>query len=186
MNGFNRVTMILIALVLLVAPVFLLLVAFGFVPADVVSSYVDYRSAIEALGNTSLSDFDGRNRAIVAVVAALVVLIAFILLLRELTFGPRVTRSTLVDNTPGREVRITARAVSALVESAALEAGAATSSSSLTSKGHLYVVDCAIQAPQASNFVELATRVRDNIRQALDAQNVPVRDIEVTVRETTT
>jgi hypothetical protein len=122
---------------------------------------------------------------VIAIVGALVALIALILLLRELgTLGRRVSRSTVMDATPGRETVITANAVKTLAESAAREVGAQEPSVSLTSEKESYVVSTGIQVPHADNYTEMAARARENIRRVLGDQGVPVKDVEVTVRGT--
>ena len=181
MNAFNRLVMLIIALLLIAVPVLLLLVAFGLISADVIDAYTGYRSGLEALGNLSISDFTNPVRIVLAVVGVLVALIALLLLLRELTFGRRVARSTVMDDTPGKETVITASAVKALAEGAAREAGAESPSASLTSKDRDYLVSVGIRVPPSGNYTELATRTRENIRRVLGEQGVPVRDVEVTV-----
>ena len=182
MNAFNRLVMLLIALLLIAVPVLLILMIWAIVPADVVNQYTGYRSAVEALGNLSSSAFTTGVRAVIAIAGALLALLALLLLLRELTFGRRVARNTTLDETPGKETRITASAVKALSESAAREVGAVSPSASLASHNRSYLVSCGIQAPPSGNYTELATRVRSNIRRVLEEQNVPVQDVEVTVR----
>jgi len=182
MNAFNRIVMLLIALLLIAVPVLLLLVAFGVLSANVVDQYTGYRAAVGALEGLSPSSFGGRGRVILGIVGLIVALLALLLLLRELTFGRRVARSTRIDDTPGKETTITARAVKALSEGAAREAGAVSPSASLTSEGEPYLVSCRIQAPPSSNYTQLATRVRENVRSVLESQNVPVKDVEVTVQ----
>lgn len=183
MNAFNRAVMLLIALALIAVPVLLLLVIYGVIPAEVVNRYTGYRSAVDALGGLSLAAFTTGARAVIAIVGALVALLALLLLLREITFGRRVARSTTLDETPGKETRITASAVRALAENAAREAGAVSPSASLASDKRSYSVWCGIQAPPSGNYTELATRAKSNIRRVLEEQSVPVRDVEVTVRE---
>ena len=96
MNAFNRIVMLIIALLLIAVPVLLLLVAFGVISAGVIDAYTGYRSGLEALGNLSISDITNPVRIVLAVVGVLVALIALLLLLRELTFGRRVARSTVL------------------------------------------------------------------------------------------
>ena len=120
----------------------------------------------------------------IAVVGALVALIALLLLLRELTFGRRISRSTVMDDTPGRETVITANAVKTLAESAAREVGAESPSVSLASEDDSYAVFTGIQVPSSDNHTELAARARENIRSVLGDQGVPVKDVEVTGRGT--
>jgi hypothetical protein len=184
MNVFNRLVMLIIALLLIAVPVLLLLICFGVLSADVIDAYTGYRSGIRALGNLSLSDLTGNVRLVLAIVGFLVALIALLLLLRELTFGRRVARSTVMDETPGKETVITASAVRALTEGAAREAGAESPSASLTSDDRFYLVSCSIQAAPSDNYTDLATRTRENIRRVLGDQGVPVKDVEVTVQGT--
>ena len=114
MNAFNRFILLVVALLLIVVPVLLLLMAFGVIPAGLVAQYTGYNAALRALGGLSGSVFTTVVRAIIAIVGALVALIALLLLLRELTFGRRVARSSVMDDTPGRETVITAGAVRTL------------------------------------------------------------------------
>ena len=182
MNAFNRIVMLIIALLLVVIPVLLLLITFGVIPSDVVNQYTGYRSAIGALGGLSASVLTTGVRTVIALVGALLALIALLLLLRELTFGRRVVRNTTIDETPGKEIRITASAVKALAEGAAREAGAESPSASLTSDERSYQVSCRIQIPPSGNYTEVASRTRENIRRVLEDQGVPLKDVEVTVQ----
>ena len=184
MNAFNRLILLILALLLLAVPVLLLLINWGFVPADVINQYTGYRAAVRALGNVSTSSVPTGARTVIAIVGALVALIALLLLLRELTLGRRVSRSTVMDGTPGRETVITANAVKTLAESAAREVGAESPSVSLASEREAYVVSTGIQVPDSDNYTELAARARENIRKVLGDQGVPVKDVEVTVRGT--
>ena len=183
MNAFNRLILLILALLLLAVPVALLLINWGFVSADVINQYTGYRAAVRALGNVSTDSLSTGARTVIAIVGALVALIALILLLRELgTLGRRVSRSTVMDATPGRETVITANAVKTLAESAAREVGAESPSVSLASEKESYVVSTGIQVPDSDNYTELAARARENIRKVLGDQGVPVKDVEVTVR----
>jgi hypothetical protein len=184
MNAFNRIVMLIIALLLIAVPVLLLLVAFGVISEDVIDAYTGYRSAVESLGDLSLSDITGTVRIVIAISGLLVALIALLLLLRELTFGRRVARSTLMDDTPGKETVITASAVKALADGAAREVGAESPSVSLTSKDRNYLISLGIRMPPSGNYTELATRTRENVRRVLGEQGVPVEDVEVTVQGT--
>jgi len=184
MNAFNRIVMLIIALLLIAVPVLILLVAFGVISAEMIDAYIGYRSAVGSLGNLSLSDFTGTTRIVIAISGLLVALIALLLLLRELTFGRRVARSTVMDATPGKETVITASAVRALAEGAAREVGAESPSVSLTSKDHNYRVSVGARVPPSGNYTELATRTRENVRRVLGEQGVPVEDVEVTVQGT--
>ena len=83
MNAFNRIVMLIIALLLIAVPVLLLLVAFGVVSEDLIDAYTGYRSAVESLGNLSLSDITGSVRVVIAIVGLLVALISLLLMLRS-------------------------------------------------------------------------------------------------------
>lgn len=186
MNGFNRLIMMIIALLLIAVPVFLLLVNFGVLPANQVNAVTGYRGALQSLDGLS-SDFNFSTigaKVVIAFVGLLLVLVAGYLLLRELAFGKRVARKTLIEEQPGRETAITSGAVRQLAEAAAREAGAASPSCSLATEKNRYEVACNIQVPGSENFAELATRARDNIQRVLQEQQVPVKDIEVTVQGT--
>ena len=184
MNALNRLILLILALLLFAVPVVLLLVAYGVIPADVVNQYTGYRAAMAALDGFSTSSLTMAARVVIAIVGALVALIALLLLLRELTLGRRVSRSTVMDDTPGRETVITANAVKTLAESAAREAGAESPSASLASDDDSYTVFTGIQVPSSDNYSELAARARENIRRVLEDQRVPVKDVEVTGRGT--
>ena len=184
MNALNRLVLLIVALLLVAVPVLLLLMNWGFIQADVVDQYTGYRGAVRAIGDFQASTLTTATRVVIAVVGALVALIALLLVLRELTLGRRVSRSTVMDDTPGRETIITANAVMTLAESAAREVGAESPSASLASDGDSYVVFTGIQVPASDNYTDLAARVRGNIQRVLQDQGVPLKDVEVTVRET--
>jgi hypothetical protein len=180
MNAFNRIVMLIIVLLLVAIPVLLLLISFAVIPADLVNQYTWYRSAVGALGGLSTPATGAR--VVIALVGALLALVALLLLLRELTFGRRVARNTTMDETPGKETRITAGAVKALAEGAAREAGAESPSASLASDDRSYLVSCTIRIPPSGNYTEVASRTRENIRKVLEDQGVPLEDVEVTVQ----
>ena len=184
MNAFNRLILLIVALLLFAVSVLLLLMNLGILQADVIAQYTGYRGAVRALGDFSASTLTTGARVVIAVVGALVALIALLLLLRELTLGRRVSRSTVMDDTPGRETIITASAVKTLAESAAREVGAESPSALLASDGNSYVVFTGIQVPSSDNYTELAARTRGNIQRVLGDQGVPLKDVEVTVRGT--
>ena len=185
MNALNRLILLVVALLLVAVPVLLLLMNWGLIQADVVDQYTRYRSAVQALGGFQASALTTAARVVIAVVGALVALIALLLLLRELTLGRRVSRSTVMEDTPGRETIITANAVKTLAESAAREVGAESPSASLASDGDSYIVFTGIQGPPSENYTELAARARGNIQRVLGDQGVLLKDVEVTVRGTT-
>ncbi|MBA3425042.1 MAG: hypothetical protein H0U04_11010 [Rubrobacter sp.] len=183
MNALNRIVMLLISLLLLAVPVLLLLVAFGVIAPQLAEQYTGYSAAVDFVGGLSVANIGSQALIIAAIIGVLVVLIAGFLLLRELTFGRVVARNTVVDDSPGAETLITAGAVRALSEGAAREVGATSPSVSLAQGHPEYEIYCGIGAPASSNYTELASRVRENIRKALESQNVPVKDVEVTVRK---
>ena len=63
-NAFNRLILLILSLLLLAVPVLLLLMSWGFIPADVVDQYTGYRAAVQALGGISdlLADHGGADR----------------------------------------------------------------------------------------------------------------------------
>lgn len=184
MNAFNRFILLIVALLLIVVPVLLLLMAFGVLPAGLVAQYTGYNAALQAVSGLSGSVFTTVVRAIIAIVGALLALIALLLLLRELTFGRRVARESVMDDTPGKETVITAGAVKTLADGAAREAGAREPSTTLSSDDGAYSVHSKIKIPESGNFTEVATRTRENVRRVLDGQGVRVKDVEVTVQGT--
>lgn len=186
MNALNRLIMLTLALLLVAVPVLLLLVAFGVVPPSVVDEYSSYQSGLRALGGLSVSDLGGSAQTISGVAGVVVALVALLLLLRELKFWRKGVSNVVIDDTPGKETRLEARAARALVEGAAREAGAASPKAALNSAKGAYSVSCAVGASASSNFTELATRARENISKVLDSQNVSVKNVEVTVKETAT
>jgi hypothetical protein len=186
LNALNRLFMILVALLMIVIPVVMLLVAFGVISEDFVNQYTNYQGALQALGNLSLSDFSRQVLTIIGIVSALVALIAFILLLRELSFGRRVVKNAIVEDTPGQETEITSGAIKTLVEGAARRAGAASPKVYLEYVGQSYNVDCRIAVPASDgfNFTELASRTRQNIQESMERYSLPYKEVEITVRGT--
>ncbi len=185
MNAFNRLIMLVLALLLIAVPVLLFLIGFRILPAEQVNAYVPYRGGLDALDTLVAFSFDAGARTLIAIIGILVALVALFLLLREIPLGKRVARKTLIEETPGREISITAGAVRQLAEAAAREVGADSPSCSLASdKNRRYEVACDIRVPGSQNFTELAASVRDNIQRVLKEQQVPVKDVEVTVQGT--
>lgn len=183
MNALNRLVMLVLALLLVTVPVLLLLVAFDVIPPNLADRYTGYRAAVDALGGLSASTFAATGvRVAIGAAGTVLALITLLLLLRELTFGRRIARSALIEDEPGKETRITAGAVKALVEGAAGEAGAASASVSLATKKGSYRVACDVRVPRDGNLTETATKVRENVLSTLRAQEVPMRDVKVTVR----
>ena len=183
MNAINRLVMLIIALLLIAVPVLVLLVGFGVLPASQVSPF--YRPALDSFGNlASVFSYDAGARTVVGIIGILVFLLALFLLLKEIPLGRRVARRTLIEEEPGRETAVTAGAVRQLAEAAAREVGAASPTCYLASDRRSYKVACNIHVPRSQNFAELATRTRDNIRRVLEEQQVPVKEVEVTVQGT--
>ncbi len=183
MNFFNRLVMLILALLLIAVPVLLLLVGLGILPASQASPY--YRPVLGSLGNlASVFSYDAGARTVVGLIGLLVFIVALFLLLKEIPLGRRISRRVLIEDEPGRETAITAGAVRQLVEAAAREAGAASPTCRLATERRSYEVSCDIRVPRSQNFTELATRTRDNIQRTLEEQQVPVRDVEVTVQGT--
>lgn len=185
MNAFNRLVMLIIALLLLVVPVALLLVGLGVIPAQLANTYTGYQSAAGSLGGFSVSSLSNTGRVIAGVASALVALIALILIFRELTPRRRPAKQALLNREAGRETRITAKGISSLASGAAREAGSISPKVSLYSRKAAYKIDCKITAPESSNYTSVAERARDKIGQVLDEQGVPVREVEVTVEGAT-
>jgi hypothetical protein len=177
--------MLIIALLLVGVPVFLLLVGFGVLSANPIDVLiVSLRNGLDTSGGLSIWDIDPRARLLTAIIGVLVALVALLLLLRELTFGPPVARKTYVEDTPGRETAVTAQAVRGLAEGAAREVGAVSPTCYLASEKRRYDVFCNIRVPRSQDFTELAARSRQNILSVLEEQQVPVKDVEVTVQGT--
>jgi hypothetical protein len=186
MNALNRLIMLALALLLVVVPVLLLLVAFGVFPTGVVDGYTRYQSGLRALGGLSVSDLGGGAQTVAGIAGVVVALVALLLLLRELKFWRKGVSNIVIDGTPGKEIRLEARAARALVEGAAREAGATSPKATLSPAKSAYNVSCAVGAPASSDFTGLAARSRENISKVLYSQNVSVKNVEVTVIETAT
>lgn len=186
MNGFNRFIMLILAVLLIAVPVFLLLIGFGVISADQVNAATNYRGGLGALSGASVSAFEDLGTSLlVGIVLVLLTLLALYLLLKELTFGRRVSRKALLEEEPGRETAVTTTAVRHMAEIAAREVGAASPTCRLATDNDRYEVGCDIQVRDSQNFSELGTRSRENIRRVLEEQQVPLKDVEVTVQGTT-
>lgn len=187
MHAFNRIVMLIIALLLVIVPVLLLLIGFGVISASQANAFTGYRAALDGLDSLAGFSFDAGARAAAALVGAVLLLVAGFLLFRELSplLGREVRRRAIIEETPGQEVAITSSAVRQLAEGAAREAGAADPSCSLATEKGRYDVECDIKVPGGRGFAETASNAQGNIRRALEEQQVPVKDVEVTVRGTT-
>lgn len=181
MNAFNRLVMLIIALLLLLVPVALLLVGLGVIPPQLANTYTGYQSVANSLGSFSLSNLSNIGSVIAGVVSALVALIALILIFRELTPGRRPAKQSILNQEAGRETKITAKGVSSLAAGAAREAGGISPKISLSSRKKAYKVNCKLTAPESANYTSVAESARDKIRQVLDDQGLPIREVEVTV-----
>lgn len=181
MNAFNRLVMLIIALLLLVVPVTLLLVGIGVIPSQLANTYTGYQSLASSLGSFSLSNLSNTGKVIAGVVSALVALIALLLIFRELTPGRRPAKQTVLNREAGRETKITAKGVSSLAAGAAREAGGISPKVTLSAGKNTYKLGCKITAPESSNYTSVAERARDKIRQVMDDQGVPTGEVEVTV-----
>ncbi len=184
MNVFNRLVLIVVALLMLAIPVFLLLMGFQVIPADQVASYFDYRAALRSLDDVSLSGL-ARIRLWMGIGGIVLAVLAFLLFLRELVPRIRRARSAIIEDEPGKEVKIEVRALRALVEKAARETGVVSADASLSSNGNRCGILCRIEIPDSADFSELASRARDNVRKVLEEQKVPVDEIEVRVEGAT-
>ena len=183
MNAFNRLILLIVALLLIAVPVLILLVAFGVLSAGLIAQYTGYNAALQAISGLSASTFTTGVRAIIAVIGALVALIALLLLLRELTAG---RRSPGARN--GRHAWQGDRHHRRRREDAGgwcwrARPGSEPLHVALLRRRRL-TTSPADQGPGPGNFTEVATRSRENIRRVLDDQGVPVKDVEVTVRGT--
>lgn len=182
MNALNRLVMLIIALLLLLVPVLILLVGFGVISSQLANTYTGYQTAASAIGNFSLSNLSNTVSIIAGVASALVTLVALILIFRELTPpGRRTAKRIILNEEAGKETRLTSKAVGSLAAGAAREAGGLSPNVSLYSGKKAYRVGCKITTPESSNYTGVAERVRDRIRQVMDDQSVPVKEIQVTV-----
>jgi uncharacterized alkaline shock family protein YloU len=181
MSGFNRFVMLIIALLTVVVPALVLLVFFGVLSGQQLG-LGSITGALSGLPEANLTSQTART--ILGVVGALLLLVALILILRELVFGRPAARKVTVQDEPGKETVLTAQAVRHLAEAAAREAGAVSPTVKLTKKRDRYDVACNVEASTGANIAEMATRTRENVAQVLEEQRVPVDDVEVMVRET--
>ena len=68
MNAFNRLIMLVIALLLIAVPVLLFWIGFRILPAEQVSTYVPYRGALDALDTLAGFSFDAGARTVTAII----------------------------------------------------------------------------------------------------------------------
>ena len=184
MNAFNRFIMLVIAILLILIPAVMLLVAFGVLSASLIDQYTNYQNGLSALGNLSVSGLSQTALIIAALISALVAIVALALLLREIPYGRRLARDIIVEGDPSQETVIKTTAVQSLVRGAVEEAGAEPSRITLESDGRPYNVYCGIQVPEMGNFTEISARANGNVKEALDLYSVPYKNVEVTVQGT--
>ena len=190
MNTFNRLVLIVVAVLLLGIPVILLLVNFGVVSSATVEHYTGYREGLISLKGISSGDFTQNVRVVITVLGIVAVTVGLVLLYLELRSALRRAAGTVfISREPGRGLAIRAEAVRALAAGAAEEAGARSASVSLGSRKRRapsYSVLCRIEVgPQedGSSCSLLAGKVRQNVEKVLGEQRVPVRDVEVVIEK---
>lgn len=181
MNFINRTIMIVLALLLIAAPVALLLVILGILPTSIL------QSAVGSLG--ALPGAVTAAGPVIGVAGVILALAALVLLLLELRvkLGGKV-KHLYVRREAGRETRFTAKGATSLVEGAAREAGALSPRASVKPFKKSHRFSCKIGAPASADLTELAASVRQNIQRALEYQEIPAKSVEVilqNVRETT-
>lgn len=179
MNAFNRIVMLVIALLLVAVPALLLLAVLGVIPSQTASAVVSPLSAVPG----AISGAGGGASAIVVAASLLVGLVVIFLIFRELTPGPGAAKHVYIQNRSRMETRLSASATKSLVSGAAREAGASSPAVSLSSKKGAYVVDCKVQAPPDADLSALAESVRQNVERVLGEQSVPYRRVEVTIEQ---
>lgn len=179
MNAFNRLVMLVIAILLVAAPALILLAFVGVIPSQAASAAVSPLSTVPG----AISGAGGGASAIVVAASILVGIVVLFLIFRELTPGPRAAKHVFIQNGSGRQTRLSASAVKSLAAGAAREAGAYSPSVSLSSKKGAYVLDCRVKAATEADLGALAESVRDNIWRVLGEQSVPHRGVQVTINQ---
>lgn len=172
MNAVNRIIMIVLALLLIAAPVALFLTILGILPTsilqDAVGSLAALPDAITAAG------------PILGVAGVILALIALVLLLLELRVRLRgKVKHLYVQRDAGRKTRLTAKGATSLVEGAAREAGALSPKATVKPLGKSYRFSCKVSAPTSANLTELAASVRQNIQRVLEHQEISAKSVEV-------
>ncbi len=185
MNALNRFALLVFALVLTAVPVALLLVAFGVFPADQIDSYTGYRAGLASLESVSgVSALEGPAKTIAGIASIAIAVASLLFLLRELTFGRMGAKAATIEDGPGKEVKVSAKALKSLAEGAAREEGALSPSCRLESNSRAYTVACRIALSPKDNATEQALRVKERVRSVLEGQKVELKDVEVTVTDT--
>lgn len=179
MNAFNRLVMLVIAILLVAAPALILLVVLGVIPSQTASAAASPLSAVPG----AISGAGGGASAIVVAASIVIALVALFLIFRELTPGPRAAKHVSIQNQSGRQTRLSASAVKSLAAGAARESGAYSPSVSLSSKKGAYVVDCRMKAAPDADLGALAESVRGNIERVLGEQSVAHRGVQVTINQ---
>lgn len=179
MNAFNRLVMLVIAILLVAAPALILLAVLGVIPSQAASAAASPLSTVPG----AIPGAGGGASAVVVAASIVIGIVALFLIFRELRPGPRAAKHVSLQNNPGRQTRLSASAVKSLAGGAATEAGAYSPSVSLSSKKGAYVVDCRVEAAPEADLGALAEGVRDNIERILGEQSVPHRGVEVTINQ---
>ncbi|ACZ43513.1 hypothetical protein Tter_2625 [Thermobaculum terrenum ATCC BAA-798] len=182
MNAFNRVVILLLALLVGAASLLLLLVNFGVISPSDLNYYTGYRSAVDAFSRLSPQGVSPASRAIIAIVALVVAVIGLALLLRELSVV-RNPREVVVDDTPGRELRISSGAVAKLAGQAARAAGASSPRVSLRWHRGAFEVRCDVACPMGIKLADYGEGIKTRVTQELQLQRVPVRRVLVVLSE---
>lgn len=180
MNHINRLIVIVLALLLIAAPVALLLIILGVLPASALQGAVGSLGSIPGAITVA-----GPIIGIAGVVLALIALVLLLLQLRVKLRGK--VKHVYLQRDAGKETWFTANGATSLVEGAAKEAGSLSPKASVKPYKKSYRFSCKIEAPSSVPLTELIAGVRHNIQRVLEYQEVSARSVEVIlqgVRET--
>ncbi len=181
MNSFNRMVMLIFAVLIIGIPVVILLTAFRVIPAGALDSIFGYTSALDGLGRLSASAVSG-VWLWTGIATGLIFLASLLLILRELSYGLEPTPRAIIDDRPGSETVIVPGALRHLAEGAAIEAGAIDPRVAIGGGRRAYEVRCDLEVARSDEIARVAERARANILRVLGTQRVPVKRVEVTVR----
>ena len=176
-----RTLAIIIAVLLVGAPVVLLLMAYNVLPPNDVNSATGYRDTLQALAGLSGSTLTS-GRIWFGVISAVVAAVALALLLLLFFLRPR-SKEAVVQSEPGRETVLRPKAMRHLAEGAARAAGARDPTVEMSVRRGGYDVSCGFRITEFNRVTEVAERVRDRIRSELSDAGVNVRRVEATVQE---